>query len=236
MSAFRLLCAVIIAGIVTGCGTVPSVDAYRSIAASGWTRSDLPEAARSVVFIAVWRSPDLPGVRDGSLLEHGLGSGVIVGSRAALTALHVVEEAKMIVLFTKDGGVHVAEIAWKGKRLDLAVLRVGEALPPPIRLRLQPPAVGENVTVIGHPANGDAWTVTSGEVTSVTWPLADDPLPFFATTARGGAGTSGGAILDADENLVGIVVLRTLATDLVIGRSIQLFCEAYKRCAEDFNK
>jgi Do/DeqQ family serine protease len=154
-----------------------------------------------------------------------LGSGVIVSSAGyILTNNHVVEAADEIEVALSDGMKLLAKVVGSDPETDLAVLRVEAANLPAItfgsseRLR-----VGDVVLAIGNPL-GIGQTVTSGIVSA----LGRSGLGinifenFIQTDAAINQGNSGGALVDARGNLVGIntAILSQTGGSIGIGLAI----------------
>jgi len=151
-------------------------------------------------------------------LERAQGSGVIVsGDGYILTNYHVIADAEEIMVVLQDGRVTRARVIGSDRDTDLAVLRIdGSDLPaatldPEIPLR-----VGDVVLAIGNPF-GLGQTVTQGIVSG----LARNQLnlstyeDFIQTDAAINRGNSGGALINARGQLVGIntAVLSRLLPD-----------------------
>lgn len=141
-------------------------------------------------------------------LERALGSGVIVRPDGyVLTNHHVIANADEIQIVFWTGQATLARIIGSDPETDLAVLKVeAEGLP---AMSLDPPApvaVGDVVLAIGNPF-GLRQTVTQGIVSG----LGRSPLnvssffeDFIQTDAAINEGNSGGALVNARGELVGI--------------------------------
>jgi serine protease Do len=106
-----------------------------------------------------------------------------------------------------DGRAHAARVLDASRRLDLALLDVAgaELAPAPIgpsaRLR-----VGELVFAVGHPW-GQPWVVTVGVVSglgALPIPGGAGLAPYIRSDVRLAPGNSGGALLDARGEVVGL--------------------------------
>ena len=136
-----------------------------------------------------------------------LGSGVIVSSSGyILTNSHVVEAADEIEVLLADGRKLLAKQVGNDAETDLAVLRVESGQLPAITFGSSDALrVGDVVLAIGNPF-GVGQTVTSGIVSA----LGRNQLGintfenFIQTDAAINPGTSGGALVDASGNLIGI--------------------------------
>jgi len=137
----------------------------------------------------------------------GLGSGVIVNSKGyILTNQHVVEAADEIEVALPDGKKLPAKVVGSDPETDLAVLRVDVQNLPAITLaQAENLRVGDVVLAIGNPL-GVGQTVTMGIVSALhrTGLRINTFENFIQTDAAINQGNSGGALIDASGNLVGI--------------------------------
>lgn len=140
-------------------------------------------------------------------LNQSLGSGVIINPDGhVLTTYHVVANASDIQVALADGRVTRATLVGKDRDTDLAVLKVeGSQLP---AARFAPAGelqVGDVVLAIGNPF-GIGQRVTMG-IVSATGNDRLDLLTyddFIQTDAAINDGNSGGALVNAQGDLVGI--------------------------------
>jgi Do/DeqQ family serine protease len=137
----------------------------------------------------------------------GLGSGVIINSRGyILTNQHVVEAADEIEVALSDGKKLPAKVVGSDPETDLAVLHVDAQNLPAITLgQAENLRVGDVVLAIGNPL-GVGQTVTMGIVSALhrTGLRINTFENFIQTDAAINQGNSGGALVDASGNLVGI--------------------------------
>jgi len=146
--------------------------------------------------------PDL-----GPQRREGLGSGVIVSEQGyILTNHHVVEAVDQIEVALADSRKVPARVVGTDPETDLAVLKIEmEKLPSITFARAEQVRVGDIVLAIGNPF-GVGQTVTQGIVSG----LGRSQLGittfenFIQTDAAIHPGNSGGALVDANGNLVGI--------------------------------
>jgi serine protease DegQ len=136
-----------------------------------------------------------------------LGSGVIVSSEGyILTNNHVVAAADEIEIAFSDGRKLLAKVAGSDPDTDLAVLRVEAKDLPAITFGSSDTLrVGDIVLAIGNPL-GIGQTVTSGIVSALGRSgLGINTFEnFIQTDAAINQGNSGGALIDARGNLIGI--------------------------------
>jgi serine protease DegQ len=137
--------------------------------------------------------------------EQSLGSGVIFTTDGyVLTNNHVIAGADDIQVMLHDGRVAHARVVGTDDDTDLAVLKVDAGRLPTIRVASQPPRVGDVVLAIGNPF-GIGQTVTMGIVSAIQRQLSLSPFEdFIQTDAAINSGNSGGALVNAEGQLVGI--------------------------------
>ncbi|MGH8111312.1 MAG: S1C family serine protease [Rhodanobacteraceae bacterium] len=137
--------------------------------------------------------------------EQSLGSGVIFTSDGyVLTNNHVIAGADDIQVMLHDGRVAHARVIGTDPDTDLAVLKIDAGTLPTIEVDPKPPRVGDVVLAIGNPF-GIGQTVTMGIVSALQRQLSLSPYEdFIQTDAAINSGNSGGALVDAEGELVGI--------------------------------
>ncbi|WP_343162765.1 trypsin-like peptidase domain-containing protein [Oleiagrimonas sp. C23AA] len=136
--------------------------------------------------------------------EQSLGSGVIIGSKGyVLTNNHVIADAQNIQVLLYDGRVAEAKVIGSDPDTDLAVLKIDANNLPGISIASTPPQVGDVVLAIGNPF-GIGQTVTMGIVSALQRQLNSNPEDFIQTDAAINFGNSGGALVNARGELVGI--------------------------------
>lgn len=170
------------------------------------TQSPLPDVfTASLVSIFDAAKPAIVQVRTEG---RGGGTGFLIDEDGRLlTNNHVVarDDAKVEVLLA-DGRHFPAAVLQRNPRLDLALLKIeGDqlktlSLGDSTKLR-----VGEWVFAIGHPW-GQRWVVTAGIMSAMrTAKLGDDLTTHYIQSDVGLApGNSGGPLLNADGQVVGI--------------------------------
>lgn len=152
-------------------------------------------------------------------VEGSLGSGVILDSDGHLvTNEHVIHGADQIRVQLADGRVATPTIVGTDPDTDLAVLRVDLENPPVMPMgRSNVLRAGDVVLAIGNPF-GLSQTVTQGIVSATGRGRlgVTDFEDFIQTDAAINFGNSGGALINADGELIGIntaVLAQTLGTD-----------------------
>ncbi len=142
--------------------------------------------------------------------EKSLGSGVIISSDGfLLTNNHVIAGADRIIAVLKDGREAIAEVAGTDPETDLAVLRLDLKNLPHLSLADSGKAeVGDVVLAIGNPF-GLGQTVTMGIISAtgrndLSLNTYED---FIQTDAAINVGNSGGGLINARGELIGINTL-----------------------------
>lgn len=136
------------------------------------------------------------------------GSGAIISSDGhVLTAAHVVAAGSRVKILTEQG-IKAASVVRIDEANDLAVLKLTagtySALPVSSSRNVR---LGQSVATIGFPnieIQGFSPKVTRGEISSLNG-LGDDPRAW-QISAPVQSGNSGGALLDENGNLIGVVV------------------------------
>jgi serine peptidase DegS len=142
-----------------------------------------------------------------SRTQQGLGSGVIIGADGyVLTNDHVVRNTNDIRVALWDGRITDAEVVGTDPETDLAVLRISQqGLPVAPLGNTNTLQVGDVVLAIGN-AVGLSHTVTLGIISAtgrnqVSGALQQD---FIQTDAAVNKGNSGGALVNASGEVIGI--------------------------------
>ena len=150
----------------------------------------------------------------------GLGSGVIANAQGyVLTNYHVVQAADEILVALADGRRVEAKVVGADPETDLAVLHIDAPNLPAITFgRSEDLAIGDVVLAIGNPFDVGQ-TVTMGIVSALGRKGLDLNLyeSFIQTDAAINQGNSGGALVDAQGNLVGINAAIFSGTGMSIG-------------------
>jgi serine protease Do len=144
-------------------------------------------------------------------IEHGIGSGVILSPDGyILTNNHVVDGSMKINVTLNDRRVFPAKLVGVDKLNDLAVIRIDAKNLPSIAWgdssQLHP---GQTVLAFGSPFGYFQFSVTRGIVSALNRPnpYSDDPRKpgdFIQTDAAINQGNSGGPLVNAHGELIGI--------------------------------
>jgi serine protease Do len=143
-------------------------------------------------------------------IEHGRGQGtgmVLTRDGYILTNRHVVGDAKKVGVRLSGYGRISAEVVGPDAATDLAVVRVENASLATLPLRKTPIEVGEIAVAIGNPFRFEG-SVSLGIVSALdrTLPLGQGKLieGLIQTDAAVNPGNSGGPLLDAWGNVMGV--------------------------------
>jgi serine protease Do len=141
--------------------------------------------------------------------EHGLGSGVIISPDGYIvTNNHVIDGATDIHVTMSNREVYPAKLIGADPLTDLAVIKIEghgfPSIPWGDSTKLQP---GQTVLAFGNPY-GFRFSVTRGIVSALNRPNPESdrrkPGQFIQTDAAINQGNSGGALVDARGELIGI--------------------------------
>lgn len=141
-----------------------------------------------------------------------IGSGFVVDSRGyILTNHHVIDGVKTILIAFQDKTWYEGEIIYSDEDEDLSLIKIdtNKVLP---ELRLGPSSdlkVGEPAIVVGNPLD-ETFTTTTGIISKVNVPKKRDGKTRYLvqTDAAINYGNSGGALLNANGEVVGVVELK----------------------------
>ncbi len=142
------------------------------------------------------------------------GAGVIVSSTGGiLTSAHVVRGNDRPIIELRNGDLFRARVVRADRRQDLALLQIDGAPTTWIPARVTRaglPPVGSDVYVVGHPL-GLGWTVSRGIVSAIRRPGEVASSAMIQTDAAVSPGNSGGPLLNADGDLLGVVAAKVIA-------------------------
>ncbi|HCI82718.1 MAG TPA: peptidase S1, partial [Ktedonobacter sp.] len=147
-----------------------------------------------------------PGIVQVHTEGRGAGTGIIWDARGhIITNHHVVarDNAQVRVLLA-DGRMLDAKVLKSNPQLDLALLKVtAENLQPLVGADSSKLRIGEWLFAIGHPW-GQRWVVTAGIMSGIIVPANNPALKYIKSDVRLAPGNSGGPLLNADGEVVGI--------------------------------
>jgi S1-C subfamily serine protease len=146
------------------------------------------------------------------LTDFGEGSGVIYDADGLIvTNNHVVDQARQVRVQLADGERLDAEVIATDPLSDLAILRVQRGGLPAATFAEELPDIGEIAVAIGNPL-GLENTVTAGIVSGLHRAVPAGPLTplslvdLLQTDAAISPGNSGGALINAEGQVIGINV------------------------------
>jgi putative serine protease PepD len=196
-----LVVAVVLLAVNTGSGS-PAPAARASA-----TPSPSPSAKPTVADIYQHVGPSVAVVRTA---KGALGTGVIAADDGTvLTANHVISDGSQVTVTFADGTTTTASVASSDVTTDIALLKPAKLPQTVVPATLGGGAqVGGDVVAIGNPL-GLTYSVSSGVVSGVN--RTNDTnhgklsglIQFDASV---NPGSSGGPLLDANGNVIGIVV------------------------------
>ncbi len=186
--------------------------AFISLFQVGIANTQIINAIPSVVSVLpVWTSATFNS-------QEPEGSGIVINDgMEILTASHVIKSAKSIRIRTNDGLILQAEVIWKDHDTDVALLKISEKLVP--AEFVDGGGIGEKVCSIGN-AFGLGISVSCGVIsanqrTNVGFNALED---FIQTDAGMNPGKSGGALINADGEVIGMLsAIFTKKSDADIG-------------------
>jgi S1-C subfamily serine protease len=205
--------------------------------------ASLPEPARAfeasvlesvVRVLPLWpghRLGGTPGTPPGSAPE-GTAVAVLAGGYLA-TALHVVDQATEITVRLGDGRQVSAELVAGDAASDVALLRIAADLPV-LPMAAEPP-LGAPVCAVGNQF-GLGLSVTCGVVSATRRSgVGFNPVEdFIQTDASVNPGSSGGALVDGQGRLVGMLsAIFTKGSDADIGVNFAISTALLMRVVED---
>ena len=179
----------------------------RGRAAASPSATPTPTPTVSVADIYQRVGPSVAVVRTA---RGALGTGVIVAADGTvLTANHVIADRSAINLVFADGTKSTATVASADPEHDVATLAPATLPQPVVPATLGGSAeVGGGVVAIGNPL-GLAYSVSSGVVSAVGRTATTNGGRFSGLIqfdASVNPGSSGGPLLDAEGNVIGIVL------------------------------
>ncbi len=151
--------------------------------------------------------PQMRGRRGAPPVERGLGSGVIVSNDGyILTNNHVVEGVETVKVELPDDRTFTAKVVGTDPATDLAVVKIDAKSLPTLEFGDSDAVkVGDAVLALGNPL-GVGETVTSGIISAKGRQTSggDAYQDFLQTDAAINHGNSGGALVNAGGQLIGI--------------------------------
>ena len=153
---------------------------------------------------------------DGEFLPNGGGSGVVISADGLImTNHHVIDNSTQVRVVFEDGRMYESEIIGSDRLTDIGLLKISASNLVPISIgNSEALKVGDLAVAIGHPLTlGAAPTVTTGVVSALERRLdvggeaMNSGVTLFGliqTDAPITRGSSGGALLNSNGELIGI--------------------------------
>lgn len=239
-SKFACMAAIIAAMTFSGCGTGLGDNS------KGEENSAVPESSKAsaqvssnretpAVRVAKAVGPSVVGITNKAIARdffnrrvetEGVGSGVIFRSDGYIvTNNHVIAGAKELIVSLADGNTLNAELVGADEMTDIAVVKVdAKDLPTAKFGNSDEVVVGEPAIAIGNPMGLEfQGSVTVGVISALnrTLELNDKRVKLFQTDAAISPGNSGGALVNAEGEVIGINSAK-LATNGVEGMAFAI--------------
>jgi len=148
------------------------------------------------------------------------GSGVIINENKILTAAHVVVGAKLLEIKKEnDPKKYIAKIKYISHQADLALIEVEDKsfFDNTEQLELSTNTkVRDSVTVVGYPLGGKNVSTTTGIVSRIEqqyYSYSAEKLLAIQVDAAINGGNSGGAVVNDNNELVGIAMMKRLKAE-----------------------
>lgn len=152
----------------------------------------------------------------------GTGSGVIISPDGyIITNNHVIEGSEQLTVTLNDNKTYTAQIIGTDAKTDIAVLKIeaDNDLPYTRFGDSDQAKIGEWVLAVGNPFNLTS-TVTAGIISAKSRDLSgSNKQSFIQTDAAVNPGNSGGALVNANGDLIGINTAISSQTGSYIGYS-----------------
>ncbi len=159
---------------------------------------------------------------------NGHGSGVIISENGlVLTNHHVVTNNRFMNIRLVSGRTVVGEVLRFDQNRDIALMKIEGFGYPTVPIRTDPVIVSEEVYAIGAPKQESlGWTVSKGIVSAYRQGVRLEggaPIDLIQSDVEIHGGNSGGPLLDANGNLIGLSVITFVPTPGQIGMGLNGF-------------
>jgi len=179
---------------------------------------------------------DLFSGRSSARPQMGTGSGVIINADGyIITNNHVINNAQELSVTLNNNKTYPAELIGTDPKTDIALLKIEaeEALPYVTFADSDNAKIGEWVLAVGNPFNLTS-TVTAGIISAKSRDLSGtSSQSFIQTDAAVNPGNSGGALVNANGELVGINTAITSQTGSYVGYSFAVPSNIARKVIED---
>lgn len=192
----------------------------------------IEKTSSSVVFIRSILKDD-----DGTF-SYDTGSGVIISPNGQIvTNNHVVENAEKITISTFDNVIYEGELVARDEETDLAIIKInGDNLPFVFFGNSDDLNVGDWVLAIGNPfklKNSVSAGIVSAKNRTLNLLGTNGIESYIQTDAAANPGNSGGALIDLQGKLIGIMAAITSTNDNFQGYSFAIPSNIVKKVAFD---
>lgn len=163
--------------------------------------------------------PSVVGIHaDISRSEYSTGTGVVLTSDGYIvTNTHVLDGAKTVTVTTSDGTEYSGKLVGADAVSDIAVLKIeAQGLTPAEFGDSSSLQVGDDVVSIGNPLGEQLrWTMTNGIISAINRAVEVDgkSMTLLQTNAALNNGNSGGPLINAYGQVIGINTLKMSTTD-----------------------
>lgn len=172
-----------------------------------------PTSSASAVFARV--APSVPVIET----PDGHGTGFLIDPTHVMTDAHVIGNLDTVSVRFPDGATFTAKVVVRDRLIDMAVLEI--STPRVVTTNVAPPPteIGADLYVLGYPGrtSSSKQPIFSRGLLSQVLAWDDAPMTYLRTDASGEPGVSGGPILDASGNVVGVVQFRSSQGGYLIG-------------------
>lgn len=168
------------------------------------TIASTPDSPLSAVDIYNRICPSVVEITSESILGDGTGTGFFCDDKGTvITNYHVIRNCQKAYITLSDGRTYsvISVLGYDADR-DLAILSTGCTQSIPLSFRTEPAKTGEQVYAIGS-SQGLTGTFSDGIVSAIDRKVNENV--FIQTTAPISQGNSGGPLVDAKGEVVGIV-------------------------------
>ena len=153
--------------------------------------------------------PIIRNADDSNLIPASSGSGFFVSTQGHVITNHHVVAGCQTVEAVRSGKKYEAHVVAKDNINDLAIIKIDKEIDNPLSVSQMNPELLQDIYVAGYPfgkALGDSIKVTKGIVSSLSG--LNNNYSNIQIDAAIQPGNSGGPILDANGNVVGVAVAK----------------------------
>ncbi len=147
--------------------------------------------------------------------DRSIGSGVVVADGLILTAAHIVGDAALVRIDVGQITITGEVVGVLGDGRDVALVAVDAPMDVPL-VAATAPALGDAITLVGHPAGGPRTTSVGPrvDIAPVVAEILDgEILGVDASVSRG---MSGGPAINSAGDIVGLLVAKEGAGDMAL--------------------